>query len=150
MKLGEAVNVRDFHEMLKAMTDSAQENGIIEPDSEEEGARKDDAGKARWDLLPYFALEEVVQVLTKGCTKYGDRNWEKGFVYSRPFAAAMRHLTAFWSAKMWPVGDDFDPETGNHHLAHAICCLLFLLTYEGWPESKRETLDDRPEVDLDE
>lgn len=92
--------------------------------------RKDDglggtgASKARWDLLPFDAVDEVVKVLTHGAGKYGDRNWEKGMKWSRILAATFRHLVAF------ARGQRRDPETGLHPLAHAACDILFLLAYE--------------------
>lgn len=86
-------------------------------------ARKDDDGKARFDLLPWDALEAVAQILTYGAKKYGDRNWEKGMSRSRMFAATMRHLAAY--AK----GEKFDRESGHPHLAHAACCALMILAY---------------------
>ena len=42
----------------------------------------------------------------------------------RYYDAAMRHLYA------WFNGEPKDIETGESHLAHAICCLLFLLWFE--------------------
>ena len=86
--------------------------------------KKWDAGKLRYDLLPPDALAEVVQIFTDGAAKYGDRNWEQGMSWSRPFAAAMRHLWAWWK------GEDTDPESGRPHLAHAACNVLFLLAYQ--------------------
>lgn len=85
--------------------------------------RKDDHGKARFDLLPSDALAAFAQVVTVGAAKYGDRNWEAGMNWGRMYAAAQRHLNAFWS------GEDDDPETGLPHLAHALCCIAFLLSY---------------------
>lgn len=86
--------------------------------------RKDDAGKAPWHLLPFDALSAIVAVLAFGALKYAPRNWEKGMDWDRPFSALLRHLTAWWE------GEDRDPETGLSHLAHAGCCLLFLLAFE--------------------
>lgn len=86
--------------------------------------RKDDGSKAPWHLLPYDALDEIVEVLRYGAEKYAPRNWEKGMAWSRPFAALQRHMTAWW------MGEDRDPETGYSHLAHAGCCILFLIAYE--------------------
>ena len=86
--------------------------------------RKDDANKLPWDLLPADAVEEILKVLAFGADKYDRRNWEKGMTWSRPFSALMRHLWA------WYQGEDKDPETGITHLAHAGCCILFLLAYE--------------------
>ena len=85
---------------------------------------KHDNEKPRWDLLPYDAVEEVVKVLTYGANKYEARNWERGIEYSRLFAAAQRHMVA------WMKGEDIDPESNRHHLAHAVCELLFILAFE--------------------
>ena len=62
-------------------------------------------------------------VLTIGAKKYEDRNWERGIKFSRCLGAALRHITAWWE------GEELDPESGIHHLAHAICELLFLLAF---------------------
>ena len=83
---------------------------------------KDDDGKPRYDLLPFEALEPVVRVLTYGAKKYGDDNWK---LLENPkrryFAACLRHVAA------WGRGEETDPESGESHLAHAVCCLLYLL-----------------------
>lgn len=93
--------------------------------------RKDDAEKDRWDLLPYREVEQVVKVLTHGAQKYADWNWLKvSQPNNRYFAAAMRHLVA------WRRGELYDEESGLNHLAHAACCLLFLLHFE--PEAQDE------------
>jgi hypothetical protein len=84
---------------------------------------KYDQGKPRWDLVPP-EFEEVVRVLTYGASKYEARNWEKGISYGRLVAALLRHLWA------WIGGERNDPETGIHHLAHAVCDGMFLLTFE--------------------
>jgi hypothetical protein len=86
--------------------------------------RKDDGGKARYDLIPPEFPESVAKVLAFGATKYGERNWEKGMKWSRPFAAMMRHMWAWWG------GEANDPETGMSHLHHAACCIAFLVAYE--------------------
>lgn len=104
--------------------------------SPEQGVKNDD-GKAPWDLLPFDAVEQIVKVLQHGAKKYAARNWEKGLMLSRPFAAMLRHLTAWWR------GTDTDEESGLPHLAHAGCCLLFLLAFT---TRGRTDLDDRPAV----
>lgn len=87
--------------------------------------RKADAGKARWDLVPYLALSRVVDVLTFGARKYAPENWRQlSEPRRRYFAAAMRHLIAWWR------GERIDPESGLPHLACAISSLLFLLERE--------------------
>ena len=87
--------------------------------------RKDDAGKPRWDLIPYEALEEVVNVLTHGAQKYAPDNWRSVPDWNRRyFAAAQRHLVAYFQ------GEDLDDDSDLPHLAHAACCILFLLAKE--------------------
>lgn len=83
--------------------------------------RKDDAEKSRMDLLCPFAMEELAKVLTFGSKKYSAWNWSKGITTSRLIAAALRHIFAFAS------GQDLDPETGLSHIAHAMCCMMFIL-----------------------
>lgn len=86
------------------------------------------ARKPRLELLPTAALEAVAQVLAYGAGEYGDYNWCRGARWGRYYAAAGRHIFAWWR------GEDCDPDSGLPHLAHAICCLLFLLEYQrnGW------------------
>lgn len=88
-------------------------------------AVKHDDGKYALDLLPYGALMQVGSVLRFGAQKYAAHNWRNGggLSWSRLLAAALRHLFA------WGRGEDYDPETGYNHLAHAACCVLFLLDY---------------------
>lgn len=87
--------------------------------------RKFDAGKLDYTLVPWDGLEEIVKVLEFGARKYARDNWkhvEGGDV--RYLAAAFRHLIAY------NTGEKVDQETGISHLAHAGCCLLFLLSLE--------------------
>lgn len=113
-------------------------DALTDPFAASTEGRKDDEGKLRFDLLPVDALAEVTDVFTEGASKYGDRNWEAGMRWGRVFSAAMRHLWAFW----W--GEELDAETGRHHLAHAACCVLFLLAYA---LRGNVGVDDRPELD---
>lgn len=87
-------------------------------------AIKEDIGKNRLDLLPVGPLEDIAEILTFGAKKYADHNWRNGFKWSRLLGACMRHLFA------WSRGEKADPETGKSHLAHAGCCILFLLEHE--------------------
>lgn len=87
-----------------------------------EVGKKNDQGKRRWDLLPWGPIEEVVQVLQVGAIKYGDENWVRvPNARIRYFSAAMRHILAWWR------GEELDKEDGLSHLAHAMCCLIFLM-----------------------
>ena len=86
---------------------------------------KFDQDKPQWTLLPFKALDEVVKVLTIGARKYAPDNWKKvPNARQRYIDAAFRHMSAYAS------GEKFDAETGKSHLAHAVCCLLFLLAFD--------------------
>ena len=85
---------------------------------------KDDNAKTRYDLLPPELLEETARVLTFGAQKYSAHNWAQVASWSSYFSAMMRHMWAWWR------GEDNDPETGFSHLAHAACCLSFLIAYQ--------------------
>jgi hypothetical protein len=89
------------------------------------GGVKHDIGKLRWDLLPTSAVEKIVAVLTFGAAKYGANNWQALDEFEpRYYAALQRHLAA------WRRGERIDPESDLPHLAHAACCLVFLLSRE--------------------
>ena len=91
------------------------------------------ASKPRLDLLPLAAIEAIAEVLTFGAAKYDDNNWARGARWGRYFSALLRHLFAWWR------GEDLDRETGLSHLAHAGCCLVFLMEYQrnGWGSDDR-------------
>lgn len=86
-------------------------------------ATKFDKEKNRLELLPPLALEEIGKVMTFGAVRYGTDNWRKGMAWRRLIGAALRHTMAF------ARGENTDPDTGICHLAHAACCILFLLNY---------------------
>lgn len=97
---------------------------------------KHDGGKPRMDLVPLEALEEVARVLDFGARKYAPDNWRHVRPFrSRYLAAALRHLAAYQG------GQELDPETELPHLAHATCCLLFLLAGPG-PDADDEALPE--------
>lgn len=96
------------------------------------GGLKFDDGKAPMDLLDPYAMTQLANVLAFGARKYAAHNWRKGLSKSRLIAAALRHLFAYLG------GQDKDPETGLSHVAHAMCCCMFLLGLEHRPD-----LDDR-------
>lgn len=95
------------------------DRGIIQPT---EGIKYDE-GKVRMELLPTKPLVDIAEVLTFGANKYKDDNWRKGISYKRVYGALQRHLSE------WNDNRDLDPETKKNHLAHAGCCILFLLEY---------------------
>lgn len=90
----------------------------------ESEATKYDEGKPPLDLFPPEALIEIGKVLGFGANRYGRYNWREGMDWGRMLAAALRHLNA------WNAGEDTDPDSGLPHLAHAGCCITFLIAYE--------------------
>lgn len=96
-------------------------------------AMKFDQDKLPLHLLSTEAMNQTAAVLAFGADKYAAHNWRKGFAWSRPLSAALRHITAF------NAGEDKDPESGLSHLAHAACCIMFLLEFE----KTHKELDDR-------
>lgn len=101
-------------------------------------AMKFDDNKLPVNLLSTEALLQTAAVLKFGADKYHAHNWRDGFAWSRPLAAAMRHIMAYND------GEDKDPESGLSHLAHAACCIMFLLEFE----KTHPELDDRYKVDV--
>lgn len=94
---------------------------------------KFDAEKVRMDLLSSIALTETAKVMTFGAKKYDDHNWRKGIKSSRLIGALLRHINAYNG------GQDKDPETGLSHVAHVMCCAMFILEQE----VTKPELDDR-------
>ena len=79
----------------------------------------------RYSLLPAGTVRQIVQVLEFGAAKYGAENWKSvPGARTRYYDALNRHIEAWWH------GETHDPETLHHHLAHAGCCILFLLWME--------------------
>lgn len=80
---------------------------------------KFDTDKPKWSLLPLGVVAAVVRVLTFGAKKYAPDNWKK-IDPERYYDALFRHVEARRN------GERLDPETQEHHYAHAICCLMFM------------------------
>lgn len=83
--------------------------------------RKFDQDKPMFGLIPPYMEEEVARVLTFGAGKYAEDNWQVVPNGKKRYLNAMRrHIHAFQK------GEINDPETGLHHMAHAICCAMFI------------------------
>lgn len=109
---------------------SQQETTVEDPTT---GGKKG-TKQARFDLLPVGPLWEIAELYGKGAEKYDERNWEKGYDWSLSFAAMMRHALLFWN------GEDYDSETGKHHLASVAWHCFALME---WGTTHPE-LDNRP------
>jgi len=104
-------------EAMKALADKMS----LMAEAAEKGM-KFDSGKLDYTLVPWHGMDEVVKVLEFGAKKYARDNWR--FVehaHTRYLAAAFRHIIKY------NEGEFVDQETGLSHLAHATCCMLFLL-----------------------
>lgn len=102
--------------------------------------RKFDGDKPMVSLLPPNALLATARVLTFGARKYSPDNWKYVAGAKRRYMDALgRHLLQYQS------GEENDDESGESHLAHAACCLLFLLDAQetGWvfPVEENESKD---------
>lgn len=83
---------------------------------------KHDHGKPILGAVPPHAELAVGRVLTFGAEKYARGNWDKVEDHeNRYMDAALRHLNAHRR------GELADSESGESHLAHAACCILFML-----------------------
>ena len=77
-------------------------------------------GKLRYDLVDPHAHQDFVEVLTDGAIKYDDNNWRWGMSWKSVLASLKRHIAAI------EKGEDYDPESGRLHIAHAACNVHFL------------------------
>ena len=77
----------------------------------------------RYDLIPPEAEEALAVHYGRGCAKYADRNWEKGYKWGLSYRALRSHLN------LWQTGESYDQETGTHHLIcvvwHAMALFIF-------------------------
>lgn len=106
-------------------------NEAPKPQTDPTEGRKFDQGKLRYGLLPPFAIQGMVEILTMGAKKYAPDNWK--YVEdskARYVDAAMRHFEAY------RMGEHNDPESGKPHLYHLLCCVAFLAEHEYAPWAK--------------
>jgi hypothetical protein len=67
----------------------------------------------RFDLIPIGPLTELAQHYGRGAKKYDDHQWRNGYEWSKSYAAAQRHMTAFWDGQDYDVCSN-DPENCQH------------------------------------
>lgn len=66
------------------------------------------------------ALAGCADVFEFGEKKYARSNWKKGLGKNEIIDSLLRHLVAYQS------GEEFDEDSGLHHLDHVTCNALFL------------------------
>lgn len=86
--------------------------------------RKDDAGKPPVSLIPYEFREGMADVLKYGAQRYGSFNWAEGLAWHRILDGVYRHVGK------WESGINFDEDTGENHLLHAACGIMFLYMHQ--------------------
>lgn len=57
-------------------------------------------GKGRYDLLPWYAIDEVAKHCEEGALKYGERNVDKGIDQHSLIDSAFRHLRKYWCGEV--------------------------------------------------
>lgn len=87
-------------------------------------AARFDEGKNRFDLLPWWSLDQLAKVYTYGTIKYDDDNWWKGMPWKKVIGPLWRHFAK------WMRGEKYDDESGLHHLAHVAWQCFALMEYE--------------------
>lgn len=92
----------------------------------------------RYDLIPVRPLEALAQRYGHGAEKYDERNWERGYEWSKSYAALQRHLNAFWR------GEDEDEETPGTHLSAAAFHIFALMHFSDPRNPEYKRFDDRP------
>lgn len=97
-------------------------------------------GKVRYDLVPWHLMEDVVRVIEHGAAKYGEWNWHTDKIKCSTYVGStLRHFLA------WTKGEDMDPDSGYHHLTHAIAGLLIVLD----ALANNTLIDDRKKENTD-
>jgi hypothetical protein len=97
-------------------------------------------GKPPMHLIPWGILEDVSRVLAHGAGKYGERNWREQPIRISTYEGALaRHIFL-----QWLQGEDLDADSGEHHLAHAIACLM--VVYDAYKNGTLIDDRDRKEV----
>lgn len=115
--------VADKNNQIEFLPSEFVKEVLNRPESSE--GKKFDTGKLSYTLLPFKAITEVVAILSFGEQKYGRDNWQKvPNAKQRYLDACFRHIISYLE------GESSDPESGKHHLAHAVCCLLFILWFD--------------------
>lgn len=89
--------------------------------------------KLKWGLIPYKALEPMVDVLMYGAKKYSPWNWTKGLSWVETSESLLRHIYDFLDGK------DKDDESKLLQVGHILCNALFL----SYMFLFRKDLDDR-------
>lgn len=82
----------------------------------------------RYSLVPVEPLASVARLYAFGVKKYAAHNWRLGYEWSKSYDSLFRHANASMN------GEDYDPETGEPHLAGVVFHAFALMEYLFHPE----------------
>ena len=109
---------------------SYKQQGLLEEETTvtklDEVLKRYDSGATRsemntaFSLLPWDALQAAAKVMKDGAKTHGKHNWKNGF----PIDEGMDHVLEHLSNYMQGADDGVD------HLAHAICGLLMVKSFD--------------------
>lgn len=86
-------------------------------------------------LIPGTALSHCALAMHEGMLKYTKGNWRTQQIAAQTYVdAALRHI------HRWIDGEQTAPDSGVHHLGHAMACLAILLDAQG----SDKLIDNRP------
>ena len=88
--------------------------------------RDTQAGKGRFDLIPYHPLWRLARHYENGAVKYGDDNWRLGQQLSRYLSSGSRHLA------QWAASKRGELSLNEDHLAAAAWNIFGLM----WTENE--------------
>ena len=86
------------------------------------GAEKHLDSKIPIGLVHPEMIMALAEVLAYGAQKYEPNDWLKGIPHWMLYDSCMRHMMS------WRQGVDIDPESGLHHLEHALTNLAMIVT----------------------
>lgn len=86
-------------------------------------ALKQTSDKCRYHYLIDEFIEEMAAVREFGAQKYAPWDWMLGRDWSDYIDAMRRHITSF------NQGEDLDPDSGLHHMAHVAVNSMFLFYF---------------------
>lgn len=114
----------------------------IKPGFYKDGNPKTQYGQKKPPMwyAPFPALYKAALVHLQGALKYGHFNWRiEPVSVSTYMDAAMRHMEA------WVNGEENAPDTGLHHLAHAVANLNIIMDAQEYDTM----IDDRSDATFD-
>lgn len=92
-------------------------------------------GKPKLCGIDPLFVQAMAKVQEFGDQKHASHHWSNGVSYRLVLEAVKRHIEAI------ELGGDLDPETSQHHAAHAACGLMYIAYYDREPDKFREFYD---------